>query len=804
MKEKALELLGLMTLEEKAGLCSGDDFWHLKPVERLGLSRIMVTDGPHGLRKQSGDTDHVGLNKSVSATCFPTASATASSWDTSLMSKMGEALGDECLQENVAVILGPGANIKRSPLCGRNFEYISEDPYLTGHMAASLINGIQSKGIGTSLKHFVMNNQEARRMTIDAVVDERAQREIYMTGFEIAVKNAQPWTVMCSYNKVDGKYLSDHEFLLKNVLKDEWGHEGIVVTDWGACNDRVEGIKAGMELEMPSSGGRNDAKIIEAVKDGSLSEQDLDQAVLRIIELILKSQSSQKDGYRYDIDAHHTLAREIAANSAVLLKNESVLPLKKDVKIAVIGEFAKKPRYQGAGSSIINPHKVDNVCETFSEEGIDYIYAKGYSLTQKKSDAILIEEAKQVAKEAEYAVVFVGLTDDYESEGFDREHLRIPESHEQLVDEVSAINPNTIVVLQNGAPIEMPWIHKVSGLLEMYLHGQNGAGAVYDLLFGDVNPSGKLAETFPISLEDNSSYHYFPGDAKTVEHRESIYVGYRYYDTAKKDVLFPFGHGLSYTEFEYSDLKVIKSNELSYEVSCNITNIGKVFGQEIVQLYVGNNESDIFKAEKELKAFDKIALQPGETKTVKFTLAKRSFAYYNIDISDWHVDNGVYTIKIGSSSRDLRLHESVEIIGKDDIPVPNYKTSTPSYYGLSDEAFKIDEDEFQNLYGKPLPKRHREPGDAFTETSTMTEISEKFIGRLLYNKIKKQAEAMFDNGEVDVEEGNKAMLDAMLADMPLRALGMMGGDQLPKYFVEALVLILNGKRLKGIRMLMKK
>jgi len=629
MKENVDRILRELTLEEKAGLCSGSDFWHLKSVERLGLEKIMVTDGPHGLRKQDGDSDHVGLQNSVPATCFPTASATASSWDTELMNRMGKALAEECLQEEVSVILGPGANIKRSPLCGRNFEYISEDPYHTGKMAASLINGIQSLGVGTSLKHYVMNNQEARRMTIDAVADERTQREIYLAGFEKAVKEAQPWTVMCSYNRVDGTYLSDNKRLLTEILKEEWGHTGLVVTDWGACNDRVEGIRAGLELEMPTSFGKNDQKIIDAVNGGRLDIKLLDKAVERIIKLILKSVESRKKGFSYSPDEHHELARELAGQSMVLLKNEDVLPLSKEEKIAVIGEFAEKPRYQGAGSSLINPTRLDTICGHLDDKEINYEYTKGYNINSDKPDLLLIADAKKLAASVEKVIIVAGLTDDYESEGFDRKHLGMPESHNVLIDEILDVNPNVVIVLMNGAPVEMPWLDDTKAVLEAYLGGQAGSGAVVDILYGHVNPSGKLAETFPLKLSDTPSYQYFPGYKKSVEYREGIYVGYRYYDKAEKDVLFPFGYGLSYTKFEYSNLRINKEGVYDYDVSVDVRNSGTVAGAEVVQLYVLNPKSVIFKADKELRDFTKIYLEPGETGTVHMKLDERSFAFYN-------------------------------------------------------------------------------------------------------------------------------------------------------------------------------
>ena len=804
MNERIEEILGQLILEEKASLCSGNDFWHLKSVERLGLNNIMVTDGPHGLRKQAGESDFVGLNKSVPATCFPTASATGSSWDIKLMKEMGEALGEECLQENVAVILGPGANIKRSPLCGRNFEYISEDPYHTGNMAAALINGIQSKGIGTSLKHYVMNNQEVRRMTIDAVVDKRAQREIYLAGFEIAVKKSQPWTVMCSYNRVDGIYLSDNKRLLNDILKEEWGHTGLVVTDWGATNDRVQGIRAGLELEMPSSGGRNDSKIVEAVKDGTLALEKLDKAVKRIIELILKSQNNQIKEYKYNIKAHHLLAQKIAQNSAVLLKNNKLLPFDKNKKFTVIGEFAKIPRYQGAGSSIINPHKVDNICEKLDEKNINYEYSKGYSIKSEKPNQILIDEAIKNARNSENVIIVAGLTDDYESEGYDRTHMNLPKSHNELISEIAKVNSNIVVVLQNGSPVEMPWINNVKGVLECYLSGQAGAGAAVDILFGDINPSGKIAETFPISLEDNSSYKYFPGNTLSVEYRESIYVGYRYYDTANKEVLFPFGHGLSYTTYQYSDLKVNKKGETDYEVEVTVKNTGKVTGSEIVQLYVKNNESVIFKPTKQLVAFDKVSLLPGEKKQLKFSISKRAFAYYNTNISNWHVDTGLYKVLVGASSRDIRLSKDIDIIVTDGVKTPDYRNQLPNYYNLKNEILSIDEEQFRILYGKNLPKRDRKKGDPFSSTSSLQDSREKYIGRLVHKIIIKQMKKMFKSDNEELETGNFAMMEAIVNEMPLRSLSMMGEGKLPKYFVEGMVFMLNGKFFRGIKMILKK
>ncbi len=719
------------------------------------------------------------------------------------MNEMGKALAEECIQEEVSVILGPGANIKRSPLCGRNFEYISEDPFHTGSMAAALINGIQSMGVGTSLKHYAMNNQETRRMTIDAVVDERAQREIYLAGFEKAVRESQPWTVMCAYNKVNNTYLSDNRRLLTDILKEEWGHTGLVVTDWGACNDRVEGIKAGLELEMPTSFGKNDKRIIKAVKEGVLSEENLNKAVKRIIELILKSEKNLNPGYKYSISEHHNMARKIAGQSMVLLKNDGILPLSKSDKVAIIGEFAVKPRYQGAGSSLINPTMLDTVCGVMDEKNIQYIYSRGYDIKSDKPDWELIEAAKTIAAKTDKVVILAGLTESYESEGFDRTHMKMPESHNELVQEIIGVNPNVVVVLMNGAPVEMPWIDGAKGILEAYLGGQAGSGAIVDILYGEVNPSGKLAETFPAKLEDNPAFRYFPGSRRTVEYRESIYIGYRYYEKAGKDVLFPFGFGLSYTDFEYSDIKITSIDSYNFKVTVKITNTGKRAGAEIVQLYVKHPESHIFKAEKELKGFGKIYLEPGATDLVTIYLDERSFAFYNTDINRWHVEKGIYEILIGASSRDIRISQSISLEANNKTMVPDYRKKAPEYYNLKDDVFDISEEQFKAVLGRELPEREFTAGNKFTENSMLEETSSKWIGRTMIKVINRQVSKMIgesDGADVDLA---KRMMEAVVKEMPIRAIGMMGGDRLPYYFTEAYVEMLNGNIVKGIVFLLK-
>ncbi|WP_373232346.1 glycoside hydrolase family 3 C-terminal domain-containing protein [Cohnella sp.] len=660
------QLISQMTLEEKASLCSGLDFWHTKGIERLGIPSVMMTDGPHGLRKQRASADHLGLYDSVPATCFPSAAGLASSWDRELIGEVGVALGEECQAENVAVLLGPGANIKRSPLCGRNFEYFSEDPYLSSELAAAHIQGVQNQGVGTSLKHFAANNQEHRRMTTDAIVDERTLREIYLASFESAVKKSQPWTVMCAYNQVNGAFASENAALLTDILKDEWGHEGFVVSDWGAVNERADGLAAGLELEMPSSGGQGDLKIVEAVRAGKLSEEKLDRAVERILRVIFKAVDNMKPNVSYDAEAHHRLARVVARESMVLLKNEDrILPLGRVGRIALIGALAEKPRYQGGGSSHIKPTKLDSIRDEIVKSagvGAHISYAQGYELDGDATDPNLFEEAIRAAVQADVAVLFAGLPDRYESEGYDRTHLSLPPNQNELIQALAAAQPNLVVVLSNGAPVAMPWIGEVKAVLEAYLGGQALGGAIADLVFGDANPCGKLAETFPMRIADTPAYLNFPGDGDRVEYKEGIYVGYRYYDKKQIRPLFPFGHGLSYTTFEYSALamdKTVISDTETVNVSINVKNTGSRAGKEIVQLYVRDTTSSVSRPDKELKGFAKVSLAPGEVKTVSFILDKRSFAYFDVERKDWHVETGEFEILIGKTSADIALKGTI-------------------------------------------------------------------------------------------------------------------------------------------------
>ena len=615
-KEKIKDLIAKMTLEEKAAMCSGADFWHTESCERLGIPASMVSDGPHGLRKQDDKADHLGVNESIKAVCFPAGCGTAASFNRDLLYHMGETLGNECQAEGVSVILGPAVNIKRSPLCGRNFEYYSEDPLVASEIAGSLIRGVQSKHVGTSLKHFLANNQETRRMSVNEIIDERTLNEIYLAAFEGAVKKAKPWTVMCSYNRINGTYTAAHHKYLTETLRDKWGFDGYVMSDWGAVNDRVEDLKAGLDLEMPSSMGVNDQLIVEAVQNGTLEEQVLDTAVERILNIVYRYNENRDTEAVFDLDHDHEVAKKVAEETIVLLKNENVLPLTEGEEIAFIGKYAKKPRYQGGGSSHINSHKITGALDAAEAAGNTHIvYAQGFDDKEDKTDEVLLAEAVETAKKAKAAVIFAGLPDAFESEGFDRKHMRMPDCQNELIERVAAVQPNTIVVLHNGAPVEMPWADRVKGILEAYLGGQAVGGAEYDILFGKVNPSAKLPETFPKQLEDNPSYLAGFGEGDHVEYREGIFVGYRYYDKKKMDVLFPFGYGLSYTTFAYSNLRLDKKTMKDTEeltVSVDVTNTGDRTGKEVVQLYVADKDSTMIRPVKELRDFAKIELAPGD------------------------------------------------------------------------------------------------------------------------------------------------------------------------------------------------
>lgn len=785
---KHAEIVQKMSLEQKAAFVSGFDYWHLEEAPELGLPKIMVTDGPHGLRKQNPNGDSVGLGNSYPATSFPTAATSSCSWDEDLLKQEGEALGEECLKEEVSVILGPGTNIKRSPVCGRNFEYFSEDPYLSGKCSAGWIKGVQAKGIGTSLKHFACNSQEAYRMIVNEVVDERALRELYLTAFEIAIKEAQPWTVMNSYNRINGVYASQNGWLQEQVARKEWGFKGLFVTDWGSSVDRIPGLENGTDLEMPSSGTLNTEKIIAAVKSGELDENVLNERVDNVVDLIVKSKEVLSQKYTYDIDAHHELACRVAEGSIQLLKNdEDILPLKSGQKVAVIGEMAKAPRYQGAGSSVINPTKMENAYDNLVALGVDVTYAQGYEKGKDVVNDALVSEAVEAAKKADVAIVFAGLTEEFEAEGYDRDDINMPSSHNSLIEKIAEANPNTVVVLAGGSVVLMPWIDSVKGLLNSGLSGQAGGKAVANILVGKVNPSGKTSETYPLSFEDNPTFGNYPGQPVVSEHKESVYIGYRYYDTAGKDVLFPFGHGLSYTKFEYSDINLSSANikdtdELT--VTFKIKNVGERDGAEVAQVYVADKESTIFRPVKELKGFAKVFLKAGEEKEVSITLGKRAFAFYNVDLQDWQVETGLFDIMVGASSRDIRLTKAVNIVSECEAKIPDYHQSAPAYYTADISA--IDDAQWTAVYGKELPARQRDTSKPIDIYCCLDDASHtKWGGKLcrLINKMMKKFGS--------AENGDGAMLAAMATQIPIRNFIAMSMGVFSPKMADGLLMILN-------------
>ncbi len=662
-------LLTQLTLEEKSGLLSGSDFWHTAPVERLGIPAIMCSDGPHGLRVQLEAADHVGLAESVPATCFPTASALASSWNPDLVHEVGRALGREAKKWGVSVLLGPGVNIKRSPLCGRNFEYFSEDPFLSGEMGAAMVNGIQSEGVGASVKHFAANNQESDRLRVSAEIDERTLREIYLPAFERVVTAADPWTVMCAYNKVNGVHASEHHWLLSDVLREEWNWNGVVVSDWGAVHDRAAALEAGLDWEMPPDLPGSPRAIVDAVNDGTLDEATVDRSVRRVLSLVMNSIDQTDDSATFDEEVHHLLARRAAAESIVLLKNEKgTLPLGAGT-VGVIGEFARTPRFQGAGSSQVNPTAVDiPLDELRNHLGQERVrFAPGYALSDETDEARLVADAVELARAVDTVVCFVGLPGSFESEGFDRTHLEIPGNQAALLDAIADVNTDVVVVLVNGSVVRISdWIDSVPAVVECWLGGQASGGAISDVLTGAVNPSGRLAETLPVRLEDNSAFLNFPGDSGRVRYGEGVFVGYRAHDQLRQDVTFPFGHGLSYTTFELSDLEVeltgsVQEDDLTAEVAVWVTNTGSVPGSEVIQVYVGDDESSVARPPRELKAFAKAHLDPGARRRVKLDLGQRAFSFWSETLERWAVEAGEFTISVGHSSRDLPLTETVHV-----------------------------------------------------------------------------------------------------------------------------------------------
>ncbi|MBR6392833.1 MAG: glycoside hydrolase family 3 C-terminal domain-containing protein [Eubacterium sp.] len=784
------EIVEKMTLKQKAAFVSGYDYWHLEEAPELGLPKIMITDGPHGLRKQNKEkksSSGIGLGNSVPATCFPPAATSSCSWDPDLLYKAGEAMGQECLKEKVSTILGPGTNIKRSPVCGRNFEYFSEDPLLAGKCSAAIINGVQSKGVGTSLKHFCANSQEAFRMVLNEVIDERTLREIYLPAFEIAVKEAQPWTVMNAYNRINGVYASENYHTQQEILRDEWGFKGLIVTDWGASVDRIPGLKNGTDLEMPTSGNLNAKKIIAAVENGELDEAILNERVDTVVDLIVKSKPALEGTYEFDAEAHHEIAARIAEGSMQLLKNDdNILPLKEGAKVAVIGELAQAPRFQGAGSSVINPTKLDNALDNLKKLGVDVTYARGYEKTKDEVNEELFGEAVAAAQAADVALVFVGLTEEFEGEGYDRVDLNMPSSHNALVERIAAANENTVVVLAGGSVVLMPWLDKVKGLLNSGLGGQATGIAVARILTGEVNPSGKTSETYPAAFSDNPTYGNYPGGPVTSEHRESVFIGYRYYDAAGKDVVFPFGFGLSYTTFEYSDLKVsaksIKDTD-TLTVSFKVKNTGDRDGAEVAELYVADKESTIFRPVKELRAFKKVFLKAGEEVEISFDLDKRAFAFFNVNTNDWFVESGEFDILVGASSADIKLCETVTVEGTVEAEIPDYRATAPDYYN---NVAGITRDDFAAVYGE-LPSPDIDENKRIDKYCCLNDARHtKWGGRLC--RFIEGLMAKFAGSDVN---GDGKMLAAMATQIPVRNFVAMSMGAFSEAQADGLLMMLN-------------
>lgn len=788
-KNEIRALLQKMTTEEKAAILGGKTVWQTRENERLSIPSIFLSDGPHGLRKQAGAGDHLGLNASLEATCFPTAATIANSWDEKLGEELGEALGEEAVSMDVDVLLGPGLNIKRSPLCGRNFEYFSEDPYLSGKMAAAYIRGIQRMGVAACPKHFAVNSQELRRMAMDAVVDERTLREIYLTGFEIAVKEGKSKAIMSSYNRVNGTYANENKHLLTDILRNEWGFDGMVVSDWGGSNDAVKAVEAGANLEMPNCGYGSAREIVKAVKDGTLSESVLDERVCELVKVIMDLKEHKNTGRDekhsgFNREEHHRLAKRAAAESMVLLKNEaSILPLDRNKKLAIIGDFAFAPRYQGAGSSMVNPTKVEAVAGIARDYKLNILgMTRGY-----KRDGDVDEAEKKaaldLAEKADIVIFCFGLNEISESEGLDRTHMRIPQNQIELLQDISKVNENVVGILSAGSAMEMPWQSCCKAILNGYLNGQAGASATLDILTGAVNPSGRLAETYPIAYEHTPSFRYYPSSERTSEYRESIFMGYRYYDTSKVRVQYPFGFGLSYTEFTYSGLKVDDSG-----AELTVSNTGDRDGAEVVQMYVGLPNAIVFRPEKELKGFAKVFLKAGESRKVKIPFDDKTFRYWNVKTESWEVETGTYNVMIGSSVADIRLVGTIERTGSN-IGMPYNPALLPYYYtGL---VQKISDEEYETLLGHKIPSGEWSGqlgvNDAICQMYYAKSRLARFVYKVLTDKKKKS------------EQTGKPDLNVLfIYNMPLRAIAKMTNGMVGMDMVHGMVEIVNGEFFRGL------
>lgn len=781
---KHRDIIDKMKLEEKAALLSGKGEWQTWEFERLGIPSMFCSDGPHGIRKQAGAGDHLGLNPSLPATCFPTAATVANSWDPELGEEIGKALGEEARVQGVNVVLGPGLNIKRSPLCGRNFEYFSEDPYLAGKMAAGYVRGIQSQGVYACPKHFAVNSQELRRMAMNAVVDERTLREIYLTGFEIAVKEGNARSIMTSYNQVNGTYANENKHLLRDILRGEWGYDGIVITDWGGSNDHIQGVEAGSDLEMPTPGLDSARQIVAAVKEGKLKESAVDECVDRLLEAVLTLTKNGETPEEFDKEAHHALARRAAGESAVLLKNEeNILPLKPGTRVALIGDFAFEPRYQGAGSSMVNATALDKMSELISGSGLVLAgSSKGYIRTGEE-DAVLAKEAVDLAQSADVVLYCFGLDELSESEGIDRTHMRIPQNQISLLESMARVNQNIVGILSAGAAVEMPWHYCLKGLLHGYLYGQAGAGAMLDILTGKINPSGRLNETYPVRYEDTPAFRYFPSEERNSEYREGLYVGYRYYDTSKVRVMYPFGFGLSYTQFEYSGLEVDDTG-----VSFTVTNTGKTDGAEVAQLYVGMKDAKVYRPEKELKGFAKVYLKAGESSKVRISFDDKTFRYWNVRTNRWEIEGGTYRIMVGASCSDIRLEEQVQIEGTTE-EFPYFTNRMPSYYsGLIQQ---VDDKEFEELLGTPIPSGKWTGELTVNDAICQMYYAKSAIARFAYKKLTGMEKKSEDAGKPDLNI-------LFIYNMPFRAIAKMTGGMVSMEMGEGIVTMVNGHLFRGL------
>lgn len=782
---KHQDIITKMTLEEKAAILSGKNEWQSRDIKRLGIPSVFCADGPHGIRKQAGAGDHLGLNESMPATCFPTAATIANSWNEALGEELGKALGEEAAAQDVNILLGPGLNMKRSPFCGRNFEYFAEDPYLAGKMAAAYVKGIQSQGIFACPKHFAVNSQELRRMAMNSVVDERTLREIYLTGFEIAVKEGKAKTIMSSYNEVNGTYANENKHLLQEILRDEWGFDGIVVTDWGGSNDHVKGVAAGSNLEMPVPGLDSAREVIRAINEGTLTMEELDACVDDLLDAVLELTKEKKGRKKtFSQTEHHELARRAAIESAVLLKNEeNILPLQAKTKVALIGDFAVEPRYQGAGSSVVNATLVETMEKVIPNYDLQVVgVSRGYQRTGGE-DAALKKEALDLAQTADVILYCFGLDELSESEGLDRTHMRIPQNQIELLEAIMKVNPKIVGIISAGSAIEMPWHNSCKAILHGYLYGQAGPSAMLELIMGKANPSGRLNETYPIRYEDTPAYRNFPSTERTAEHREAIYIGYRYYDTSKVRVQYPFGFGLSYTTFEYADLKVDKNG-----IKVRVTNTGAYDGAEVVQLYVGLKNAIVFRPEKELKGFQKVFLKAGESAVVKIPFDDKTFRYWNVKTDKWEIEMGNYEIMVGASVSDIRVKDTVEVEGTTDI-YPYNPAELPYYYtGLVQD---ISDAEFRALLGYPIPSGKWSGELGLNDAICQMYYAKSGLARFIYNRltaIKKKSE--------DAGKPNLNIL--FIYNMPFRALAKMTAGNVSMEMAEGMLTVVNGHFFKGM------